>query len=158
LQRQLGTDRGPGGEPSRIDFELHDLVMIFEVFASRWDELPEFIPGRPDYRVLIARGVLVRAYSVYAGLTVDDVVELLSLEIDTSWPDGPDDDAENGDRLTSTAAKYGNAPVVQRGSAAPSEVRPCSARLGDAGRVVCRQGLGVRVPSPPPQVTAMPVS
>jgi hypothetical protein len=92
LHRQLGPERGPAGEPSRIDFELHDLVMIFEVFASQWDELPEFIPGRPDYRVLIAPGVLVRAYSVYGGLTLDGAVELLSLEIDTSWSDDVDDE------------------------------------------------------------------
>ena len=39
--------------------------------------------------MLIARGVLVRAYSVYAGLTRDGAVELLSLEIDTSWPVDP---------------------------------------------------------------------
>ena len=89
LHRQLGAERGPGGEPSRIDFELHDLVTIFEVLTTRWDELPQFIPGRADYRVLIARGVLVRAYSVYAGLTRDGAVELLSLEIDTSWPVDP---------------------------------------------------------------------
>ena len=34
LHRQLGPERGPGGEPSRVDFELYDLVMIFEVFAT----------------------------------------------------------------------------------------------------------------------------
>lgn len=36
----------------------------------------------------------VRAYSVYAGLTVDGTVELLSLEIDTTRPDDPDEDEE----------------------------------------------------------------
>jgi hypothetical protein len=91
LHRQLGPERGPGGEPSRVDFELYDLVMIFEVFATRWDELPEFIRGRPQYRVLIAPGVLVRAYTVYAALTRDGAIELLSLGIDTSWPDDPDE-------------------------------------------------------------------
>ena len=98
LHRQLGPDRGPDGEPSSVDFELHDLITIFDLFASRWDDLPEFIRGRPDYRVLIAPGVLVRAYSVYAGLARDGAVELLSLDIDTSWPEDPEeDDADNDD-------------------------------------------------------------
>ena len=80
-----------------MDFELHDLITIFEAFATRWDDLPEFIPGRSDYRVLIASGVLVRAYSVYAGLARDGAVELLSLEIDTSWLHDPDDEDAPGD-------------------------------------------------------------
>jgi hypothetical protein len=97
LHRQLGPDRGPAGEPSRIAFELHDLITILEVFTHRWDDLPEFMSGRPDYRVLIAPGVLVRAYSVYAGLARDGAVELLSLDIDTSWPEDPDADDTAGD-------------------------------------------------------------
>jgi hypothetical protein len=92
LHRQLGPERGPAGEPSRIDFELYDLLMIFEVFSKRWEELPEFIPGRPQYRVLINPGVLVRSYRVYAALTADGSVELLSLRIDTSWPEDPEEE------------------------------------------------------------------
>ena len=69
------------------------MLMILEVFATRWDELPEFIPGRPQYRVLINPGVLVRSYRVYAALTSDGSVELLSLRIDASWPEDPDEEA-----------------------------------------------------------------
>ncbi len=61
-----GADRGPAGEPSRVDFELHDLVMILATFANDWDDLPRPIVGRDDYRVLVEGGVLVRSYAVHA--------------------------------------------------------------------------------------------
>jgi hypothetical protein len=87
LERQLPAERGPRGEPSRTDFETHDLLLIFERFATGWDELPTLIAGRDDYRVLISVGVLVRALSVEAQLTRDGVVELLRLTVDTAWPE-----------------------------------------------------------------------
>ena len=55
LDRQLPAERSADA-PSRSDFEAYDLLELIEVFASRFDDLPEFIPGRPDYRVLISRG------------------------------------------------------------------------------------------------------
>ena len=98
LHRQLGADRGPAGEPSRVDFELHDLVMILQAFTNDWDDLPRPIPGRDDYRVLVEGGVLVRSYAVYAALARDGVIELLSLDIDTTWPDDdPDQDSTDDD-------------------------------------------------------------
>jgi hypothetical protein len=93
LRQQLGAERGQAGEPSQVDFELHDLIMILETFTNDWDTLPRLIPGRDDYRVLIAPGVLVYAYAVQAALARDGVVELLSLEIDTTWSN-PDPDAD----------------------------------------------------------------
>lgn len=57
LARQLPERRGLAGQPSRIDFETHDLQMIVGRFAADWDDLPELIPGRADYRVLISVGV-----------------------------------------------------------------------------------------------------
>ena len=61
LDRQLGTERGPDGEPSTTDFQTFELLNIVEQFATGFEQLPELIPGRRDYRVLIAAGVLVRA-------------------------------------------------------------------------------------------------
>ena len=86
LQRQLPERRGPAGQPSRTDFETHDLLLIFERFATAWDELPRLIPGRDDYRVLISAGMLVRALAVEAQLAPDGAIELIRLTIDTSWP------------------------------------------------------------------------
>jgi len=68
LDRQLGDERGQAGEPSRGDFQTHDLLLIVERFATGWDDLPYLIPGRPDYRVLISVGVLVATVSVDAQL------------------------------------------------------------------------------------------
>jgi hypothetical protein len=79
LARQLGDTRGPSGEPSRTDLPDPDLLLIFEKFATGWDDLPSLIPGRPDYRVLISIGVLVRAVSVDAQLAVGGVIELVRL-------------------------------------------------------------------------------
>ena len=87
LERQLPAERGARGEPSRTDFETYDLLLIFERFATGWDDLPRLIPGRDDYRVLISAGVLVRALSVEGQLARDGVIELVRLTIDTSWPD-----------------------------------------------------------------------
>ena len=61
--------------------------MIIERFASDFASLPELIPGRSDYRVMIATGVLVRSYSVVGQLAPDGAVELVALELDlgTNW-------------------------------------------------------------------------
>ncbi len=87
LDRQLLDRRGPRGQPSRTDFQTHDLMLILDRFATGWDELPPLIPGRNDYRVLISVGVLVAALAVEGQLAPDGVIELIALSIDTSWPD-----------------------------------------------------------------------
>lgn len=91
LHRQLPAERGEDGTPSRVDFELYDLVDILNTFAQDWDELPQLIPGRSDYRILITSGVLVAGYSVQALLNRDEVIELISLGIDLRPLPGPDD-------------------------------------------------------------------
>lgn len=84
LDRQLRPERGPNGEPSTADFQAFELLEIIETIATRFDDLPELIRGRGDYRVLIAAGSLVRAYTVTAQLASDGAVELISLELDTT--------------------------------------------------------------------------
>lgn len=86
LDRQLPAQRGPRGEPSRTD-QTHDLLLILDRFATGWDDLPQPIPGRDDYRDLISAGVLVRALAVEAQLAPDGVIELVRLSIDTTWTD-----------------------------------------------------------------------
>lgn len=87
LDRQLGNERGPNGEPSTNDFQTFELLDIVERFATGFDELPPLISGRRDYRVLISTGVLVHAYSVVGQLRPDGAVELISLDLDlrTGW-------------------------------------------------------------------------
>ena len=87
LDRQLPSERGPHGEPSTNDFQVFELLVIIERFASDFASLPELIPGRSDYRVMIATGVLVRSYSVVGQLAPDGAVELVALELDlgTNW-------------------------------------------------------------------------
>ncbi len=87
LDRQLPSERGPDGQPSRIDFELYELVPILERFANGWDNLPPLIPGRDDYRALVSTGHVVRALAVHGQLAPDGAIELVCLRIDTTWPD-----------------------------------------------------------------------
>jgi hypothetical protein len=72
-----------------VDFQAYELFSIVERFATGFDDLPELIPGRPQYRLLIAAGTIVSALSVVGQLTGDGSVELVGLKIDTelAWPE-----------------------------------------------------------------------
>jgi len=96
LERQLPGERGPAGQPSRADFQFHELVPIFTRFATGWDDLPRLVRGREDYRVLVVRGVLLRAISVIGQLAPDGVIELVDLQLDTTWSEDDADDADDG--------------------------------------------------------------
>ena len=85
LDRQLGPERGPNGEPSTGDFQVFELLRVVERFATAFDDLPELIPGRPDYPILIMHGTLVAVLSVIGQLAPDGAVELVQLDIDTQW-------------------------------------------------------------------------
>ena len=74
---------GPNGEPSTSDFQTFELLEIVEKFAVGFDDLPALIQGRDDYRILIATGVVVRAYSVVGQASPDGAIELISLDLDT---------------------------------------------------------------------------
>ena len=76
------AERGPHGEPSTHDFQAFELLRIVESFATGFHELPELIPGRPDYRILIAAGTLVTGFAVIGQLASDGAVELVQLDID----------------------------------------------------------------------------
>ncbi|GMU78456.1 MAG: hypothetical protein AMXMBFR46_12510 [Acidimicrobiia bacterium] len=82
LDRQLGSERGPNGEPSVNDFQVVELLRLVEVFATRWDDLPPLIPGRSDYRILIASGMLVPRLAVVGQLATDGAIELIEVDID----------------------------------------------------------------------------
>ena len=71
---------------------------IFTRFATGWDGLPRLVPGREDYRVLVVRGVLLRAISVMGQLAPDGAIELVDIELDTTWPE--EDDVDIGDAGT----------------------------------------------------------
>ena len=88
LDRQLGAERGPNGEPSVNDFQVFELLRVVEVFATRWDDLPALIVGRSDYRILIASGLLVPRFSVIGQFAADGAVELIELDLDLDLESG----------------------------------------------------------------------
>jgi hypothetical protein len=87
LDRYLGPERGPNGEPSAMDFLRLDLMAIVDVIAERFDQLPEAIPGHPEYRILITAGRLVPRVAVMGMLSPDGAIELiqLDLDLDSDW-------------------------------------------------------------------------
>jgi len=91
LDAQLGDDRGDHGEPSRHDFVTVELPDIMEKFATRWDDLPPFIAGRLDYRIMIEAGQQVPVYAVEAQLSPQGIIELVRLDLQLTWPHDPDD-------------------------------------------------------------------
>lgn len=78
------AERGSNGEPSTNDFQTLELLEIVDRFAAGFDELPELIECRPDYRILISTGLLVRAFAVVGQLAPDGAVELIGFDIDPS--------------------------------------------------------------------------
>jgi hypothetical protein len=83
LDRQLPAER-TDDTPSRSDFQAYDLLEIVEAFATRFEDLPELISGRPHYRVLITHGRVVPAISVIGQLAPDGAVELVGIDLDTA--------------------------------------------------------------------------
>ena len=92
LDHQLGDERGPNGEPSVADFQAYELLAIVEEFASSWDDLPELIRGRPEYRILIKTGRLIPMMSIVGQLRPDGGIELIEIALDTNPPADPSQD------------------------------------------------------------------
>ncbi|WP_088319131.1 hypothetical protein [Kineosporia sp. R_H_3] len=88
LDTQLGDERGPAGEPSIADFQAYELLPLVEEFATGWDQLPELIPGRPEYRILIKTGYLIPLISVVGQLAPDGAIDLTEIQIDLQPPHG----------------------------------------------------------------------
>jgi len=81
------VEREPNGEPSVNDFLTIDRPPIVDAFGTRFDNLPDAVTGRPDYKLLISSGALVRGVSVIGQLTTDGSIELIhiKLDFDTPW-------------------------------------------------------------------------
>lgn len=84
LDRQLGPDRGPAGEPSATDFLVVDLPSVVERFATFFDALPDAVVGVPQARVLISTGRVVTAFAVYGLLIAGGAIELIGIVLITS--------------------------------------------------------------------------
>lgn len=70
-------------EPPSNDFQDFVLLRIVERFAVGFDELPQPIPGREDYGILITAESLVTAFSVIAQLASGGALEFVQLDSDT---------------------------------------------------------------------------
>jgi hypothetical protein len=92
LDRNLHHERGPRGEPTPAELAASDLLDIVDAFAGLWDSLPELIPGRSDYRVLILTTRLVPHVTVTGQLSpVDGAIELTKIRLDFEGLPDPDE-------------------------------------------------------------------
>ena len=81
---------GEGDDPAAIEEALAlatRAVMLDPQSDSAWDTLAELIPGRPDYRIVLAAGLLVPRIAVAGQLAPDGAIELirLRLDLDAGW-------------------------------------------------------------------------
>jgi hypothetical protein len=82
LDRQLGNERGPNGEPSTTDFLTMEMPAIVERFALEFDLLPVAYPDESLARVAVGTGLLVSALAVYGFELADGSVELVGLDVE----------------------------------------------------------------------------
>jgi hypothetical protein len=59
---------------------LLDLPSMAEAFAAQFDQLPQLIADRDDYRYLVASGRLVRAALIVGQLVSDGSIELIGID------------------------------------------------------------------------------
>ena len=78
----FGEERVPNGEPSVNDFLSIELFSIADAFADRFEDLPEFIDGRGDVRLLVAAGTLVPVVAVLGRVDPDGSIELIWIRFD----------------------------------------------------------------------------
>jgi hypothetical protein len=82
LDEQLRAERSDNGEPSATDFVVIELPAVIERFATDFESLPEIIDGAPGGRMLIAPGLLVRAFAVYGLLVAGGSIDLVGITIE----------------------------------------------------------------------------
>lgn len=82
LDELLPAERTAEGGPSATDFLLHEVPTIVDLLAEDFVGTTLPVEDAPPVRVLIISGILVRLVAVYAHLRVDDVIEVISLDID----------------------------------------------------------------------------
>jgi len=82
LDQLLPDDRSATGVASTADFLLHEIPPLIDLLAQDYEGATLDVPGVPDVRVLIAKGVLVSHLALYVVLPDDDSVEIIYLEID----------------------------------------------------------------------------
>jgi hypothetical protein len=85
LDYYLPSDRDDAGNPSTMDFMLHDLPRLRDALSSDFEANTMPVPEHFPLRVLVARGTLVASVAVYALLSAGDEVVVIALEIE-SWP------------------------------------------------------------------------
>jgi hypothetical protein len=98
LAQQLPHERDDSGRPTVAEFEASDLLDIVAAFEDLWDQLPESIPGRGDYRKLILTTRLV-PYVVVRGQWSRryNMIELYNIQLEFVGLTDPDEHDQDRD-------------------------------------------------------------
>lgn len=86
LDELLPDSRTADGGPSATDFILHDMPAIIDRLADDYEGSTLPVDGTPQIRMLIAAGMLVPFFVVYATIAPDNAIEILYLDIDRAVP------------------------------------------------------------------------
>jgi hypothetical protein len=82
LDELLPPERGPRGQPSTVDFLLHEMPTIIDGLAQDYEAVTTALTALSEVRVLITAGLLIPYIAVYAVIAPDHAIELIYLEID----------------------------------------------------------------------------
>jgi hypothetical protein len=93
LDYYLASERDEAGNPSTMDFMLHDLPRLRDALSSDFEANTMPVPEHSPLRVLVASGTLVASVAVYALLSTSDEVVVIALEIET-WPTTVEPDSD----------------------------------------------------------------
>jgi hypothetical protein len=89
LDELLPQERGPRGQPSTVDFLLHEMPTIIDGLAQAYETVTAALTELSEVRVLITAGLLIPYIAVYAVIAADDAIELIYLEIDNGVAGSP---------------------------------------------------------------------
>ena len=81
LDQLLPAERTPAGTPSTADFALHDLTAIIDTLAESFETKTLPVAGS-EVRVLVAAGMTVAFFAIYARKRSDETIEVISLDLD----------------------------------------------------------------------------
>jgi hypothetical protein len=89
LDELLPQERGPHGQPSTVDFLLHEMPTIIDGLAQDYEAVTAALAELSEVRALITAGLLIPYIAVYAVIAADDAIELIYLEIDNGVAGSP---------------------------------------------------------------------
>ena len=81
LDELLPEERTATGKPSATDFLLHEIPTVIDRLAEDYERHTMVLTAAPEFRVMIAAGILIPRFSIYTLQAADGAVEIVYLEL-----------------------------------------------------------------------------